>query len=95
MSIWICFDHTSWKPDASPSMQATITNVSHKNVQYTKNNKKIKTTVEFSDGFVFTTCLQDRENHIMSYTISIGPETGKEIVRRAIATHEKAVAKKN
>ncbi len=87
------FDHYGWNPDASPDAEASIADVHSEKVQYTKNGVKYKTTVTFSDGFYYITHRTNREQQILSYTISIDKYLKAEIISRAKKAHEKAVQK--
>lgn len=90
-SIRSMFNQTSWKENALPDPQAIIVDVNSQQVKYAKNDAKFKTTVTFSDGFVFTTHKTNRVNHFGSYTISVDR---KQIAELAKAAHAKAVEKK-
>jgi hypothetical protein len=90
-SIRSMFNQTSWKENSVPDPQAIIVDVNSQQVKYAKNDAKFKTTVIFSDGFVFTTHKTNRVNHFGSYTISVDR---KQIAELAKAAHAKAVEKK-
>ncbi len=88
------FDHKKWSKNSVPSLDATIVDIKTEKIKYLKNGAKYKTTVLFSDGFSFITHKTNREDELFSYTISVGGELLKQIIRKAEATHEKAVRKK-
>ena len=88
------FDHGSWSNDAVPDLNAQIIDVQSHEVQYMKNGAKFETSVIFSDGYKFTTCKTKREQHLLSYTITVDSELLQEIVENAIQSHQKAVHKK-
>lgn len=88
------FDHKGWDESADPDFNATIVDISSKRVKYAKNDAKFKTTIKFSDGFYYITHKTDREQHLMTYTISITPELRDEIIQTAVSAHHKAVTKK-
>ena len=93
-SIYWLFDHTGWQSDAVPDLNATITDISSKEVKYVKNGAKFKTTVTFSDGFYFITHKTNRDQHFMTYTISVDDSLKSEIVSRAMEAHNKAATKR-
>ena len=90
-SIWSCFDHSHIKPNSVLRKDAKIVNINTEKVQYTKNGAKYKTSVYFSDGFVFVTHETDREDNMFTYRISIGPELRKKIINNAIEAHDRAL----
>ncbi len=80
-------DHTGWKKGSIPDRDATIVNISSEKVKYDKNDAKFKTTVQFSDGFYFITHRTNRENRLLSYTISLDSKLANEIAARARVMH--------
>lgn len=91
IGVYSWWDHTGWEEPNKPDPQAQIKDIQKQKVKYTKNNAKFKTTVKFTDGFYFVTHRTNRENHFMSYQISVDAE---EILRLALEAHSKAVEKK-
>lgn len=92
-AIWSCFDH-SWTVDnAKLHPGAKIVDINTEEVQYIKNGAKYKTTVRFSDGFTFVTHETEREDHFVSYKISLNKELYDQIIRSAIAAHDCALEK--
>lgn len=85
------FDHSKWSKNSDPRLDARIVDVKTDIVQYVKNGAKYKTTVRFSDGFIFTTHETNREDDFFSYRISISADLSKQIIANAVAAHEKAV----
>ncbi len=85
------FDQTRKEPYTKLQPDATIVNVEVEQVQYVKNSAKFKTTVYFSDGFVFITHKTDRDDNFFTYKISISPELRKEIIQNAIEAHDRAL----
>lgn len=61
--IYWKFDHGKWSENAKPDFSATIIDISSNKVKYAKNEAKYKTTVTFSDGFIFTTTKTKRKNN--------------------------------
>jgi hypothetical protein len=90
MNIYAAFNHTHWAENAKPSKNAVITSTDVQQVKYAKNNAKFKTTVYFSDGFWFVTYKTNREQHMLSYTISTNKA---EAERMATVAHSAAIAK--
>ena len=92
-SIYWKFDHKGWKENSRPDPNARIIDVSREEVMYEKNGAKYKTTVRFSDGFYYITHKTHRENHFLSYTISVDKELSDEIIETAIEAHKKELIK--
>lgn len=92
-SIWSMFDHSVWRAPKNPDINAEIVNVNVEKVRYSKNDAKYKTTVIFSDGFNFITHRTNRDDHFMSYTITIDNQLKIAIINTAVAAHIKAVNK--
>lgn len=91
--FWSIFDHAKISKSAILREDAKIVNVRSEKVQYVKNGMKYKTTVTFSDGFTFITHETDRDDHFLSYNISISPELQEWIIRAATDAHEDAFEK--
>lgn len=90
MNMYSKFNHSHWSNSATPSKNAVITSTDVQQVKYAKNNAKFKTTVYFSDGFWFVTYKINREQHMLSYTISTNKT---EAERMATVAHSVAIAK--
>lgn len=90
--IYSLFNHHEWRPNSKPDPNACIINISSEKVTYLKNKTKFKTTVLFSDGFVFYTHDTDRTDHFFSYSISVNDA---KIRDKAIDAHRKALLKAN
>lgn len=93
MGIYTCFNHYGWKENSNPYKQATISNITHERVQYTKNRAKIKTKISFSDGFYFITYKTNREYSFLIYKIFISDKLWKKIIDLAITKHNLSVDK--
>ena len=93
-AFWSLFDHIEWGENSYPSYDAKIVDIRTEKVQYLKNGMKYKTTIYFSDGFMFTTHKTNRENGFFTYNISIDKKMLNEIINEAIRLHEKEVSKK-
>ena len=93
--IWSLFDHMGWKPNSTPDINAKISNINSSKVIYSKNGMKYKTTVEFSDGFYFTTHKTNREDGFFTYQISIDESLRQQIIEKAIRKHNKCAKKKS
>ena len=91
--VWSLFDHSKTEPNAVLRSDAKIVDIDTEQVTYMKNGAKYKTTIRFSDGFVFTTHKTDRDDNFFSYKISISPELRKEIISNAIEAHDRALQK--
>ena len=91
VGIYRSLDHSYWKPNAKPNLEAKIIDISRKKIKLAKNGVTFETTVTFDDGFVFTTVKTNRENHIFTYEISIDEDLARKIIDKAITKHEAAV----
>lgn len=80
-----------WGEPHNPDLNAQIIDIKTEKVKYTKNNAQLKTTVFFSDGYRYITHLTDRQNGILTYTISLSEESRKAIINEAITSHAAAV----
>lgn len=89
-AIYWSFDHRSWHKNAMPCAEAGISDIDVKKIYLGKNNNKYKTVVSFYDGFAFSTARTQREQHLLSYTISVNQ---KEIAQYAETAHASAIAK--
>ena len=89
-AVWNCFDHSKVPKNALLRQDAKIVDVSSEKVQYVKNGAKYKTTVSFSDGFVFITHKTNREDNLFTYQISVDTD---EILESAIKAHDRAIKK--
>ena len=87
------FDHWEWEDDDRLDKNAEIVSVTSDKVLYVKNGGKYKTTVTFSDGFVYITHTTNREDGFFHYRISVDEELKKEIIKEAISCHNKTVDK--
>jgi type III secretory pathway component EscS len=94
VALWSLFDHSKWAKNSNPSFDARIIDIQTDNVQYVKDGAKYKTTVYFSDGFIFTTHETNREDGIFSYQISIDADLSEQIINNAVVAHKEAVYKK-
>ena len=92
-SIWSEFDHARLGKNCTLKKDAKIVDVDTVRVRYLKNGAKYKTTVRFSDGFTFITHETDREDHVLSYRISIDSELYKQIIDNAIEMHDAVMEK--
>ena len=79
--------------NSKPDINAKIINIDTQKVQYAKNGTKYKTTVSFSDGFIFITHKTNREDGFFNYQISIDESLRISIIEKAICLHQKAVEK--
>lgn len=86
--IYNFFNHSYYKKEKLRP-DAKIVDVKRETVGG-KNDKKIRTTVIFEDGFEYVTHKTDRENSFFSYRIQVKEATSKEILNDAIAAHQKA-----
>lgn len=85
-------DNTSWREGQKPDPNAVIVDFTVERVKDLSNEYRYKTTVEFSDGYKFVTHSTKRENHLLTYSISVD----REVIRaQAIEAHDKAVRKWN
>ena len=91
--IYPSFDHKKWNEYSQPSYDAEITDIDHEIVGI-KNWTKVKTTVSFSDGFVFISFDSDIDNHFLYNTVSLKMGTKAMILEKAKAAHTEAVKKK-
>ena len=87
------FDHWEWEDDDRLDKNAEIVSVTSDKVLYVKNGGKYKTTVTFSDGFVYITHTTNREDGFFHYYISVDEELKKVIIDNAIRQHGKVVDK--
>lgn len=91
LAFWSLFDHSKWLKYSNPNHDSTIIDRKIQTVHYLKNGKKYKTTIRFSDGFVFTTHKTNRSESFLTYRISIDGNLARDIQKKAIETHERAV----
>ena len=94
-NLWSLLDHSKWTKHSSPNKDAFIVDVKTELVQYIKNGAKYKTTVYFSDGFVYTTHQTNREDNAFSYRISMDARLSKSILNDAVEAHNRAVRRKS
>ena len=88
------FDRTKWdRSTPTPDPNAHIVDIKTERVTYVKNKTHYKTTVIFSDNFLFMTHDTDRDDRFFTYTISLSPETTERIIKKATLAHDKEVAK--
>lgn len=87
-------DHGKWEKGATPDPNAKIINTQVEQVKYVKNGAKYKTEITFSDGYHFISHKTNVKTGFGHYTISVDQELAEKIKEKAIASHEKAVAKK-
>ncbi len=92
-NIYWHYDHGKWGKNAVPSYDASVIDISTKQVLYSKNNAKFKTTVVFSDGYTFITHKTKRKDRVFTYQISVDAELAKEILQLAKLSHDNAVKK--
>ena len=71
---------------------ATIIDAERK-VVGTKGHRRLRTTLYFSDGFVFISHKTDVENLFFVYKISTTSEIDKEIINDAFTAHSKMILK--
>lgn len=74
------------RPDASPCK------VERKEIGL-KGEHKYRTIVTFDDGFRYISHKTNRENHFLSYSISVPRSMNAEILSDAVAAHKKACNK--
>ena len=87
--IYNLFSHSGAKDYKNLRRDAKIVNVK----QYTvgsKNDKKIRTTVVFDDGFEYISHKTDRDDSFFSYRIQVTEATRKKILEDAMQAHQKA-----
>ena len=94
-AFYYLFDHSKWNVNAKPDYNASIINITSEKVECMKNGVKFKTTVCFSDGFVFVTHKTNRKEGIFTYQIGIDQSLRAEIIKNAIAAHKEAVSRIN
>ena len=87
--IYNLFSHSSAKDYKNLRHDAKIVNVNRDTVG-SKNDKKIRTTVVFDDGFEYISHKTDRDDSFFSYQIQITEATKKEILVDAMEAHQKA-----
>jgi len=87
--IYNLFSHSSAKDYRNLRHDAKIVNVKRDTVG-SKNDKKIRTTVVFDDGFEYISHKTDRDDSFFSYQIQITEATKKEILGDAMEAHQKA-----
>ena len=94
--IWVSWDVYNsiphFHPSESLSEDAIIYDIHVKKVGY-KNGKHYLTTVYFGDGSTYETHKTKTKTHYFTYEISIDPELRDEIIKDAIAAHNKAYKK--
>ena len=89
------FDHSKWAKDANPSIDAQIVDIKSKLVRYFRNDAKYRTTVKFSDGFIFVTHKTERAEGFVRYSVSVDRSFLEHVILVAAKeAHEKAVSKK-
>ena len=73
----------------------TVSNISSEEVKFGKTMAEYKTTVTFTDGFEYVTnkTKYDKGPVVASYKYYIDEELREEIIKDAIAAHDKAYAK--
>ena len=86
--------HIQWRNDAIPSLSAKISDVRYDKAYYAGKVNKIKTTIEFSDGFSYITFLTNTTTRWMGYTVSVDEDLMKTILENAVVAHKEAVEKK-
>lgn len=91
--IYSRFNHTYYSAERLDT-NAQIVSCDSEQVKYTKNNAKFKTTVMFSDNFIFVTHQTRREMEgLMHYSISVDERMKRAIINEAKAAHTKALLK--
>lgn len=86
--IYNAFSHSSGNKK-NLRRDAKIVNVKQETVG-SKNNKKIRTTVVFDDGFEYISHKTDRDDSFFSYRIQVTEATRKKILEDAMQAHQKA-----
>ncbi|MBR4316939.1 MAG: hypothetical protein IKP65_08275 [Alphaproteobacteria bacterium] len=89
--IYTLSDHYGWNEFSHPNKMAKIKNITSQKVKYTKNKAKLKTIVNFSDGFYFITYKTNRKSEFLGYSIFISNKLKKYIIHLAIQKHKIAV----
>ena len=82
--IYTFFNHKRWSENAVPCEVAEIIDWNTEKVRYIKNDAKFKTTVMFSDGFIYVTFKTQRKDSLFQYRISVDSE---EIAQDAMEAH--------
>lgn len=90
-SVYTWSDHYGWEENSSPDKNAKIKNITSKEVQYSRNGAKLKTTITFSDGFYFISYKTDREDKALTYKIYLSNELREKIIGSAIEQHKMSV----
>lgn len=86
--IYNAFSHSSGNKK-NLRRDAKIVNVKQDTVG-SKNDKKIRTTVVFDDGFEYISHKTDRDDSFFSYRIQVTEATRKKILEDAMQAHQKA-----
>ena len=88
--IHIAHDHWSPRSGQTLDANAAITDVS---IKQSSLADRFKTTVTFSDGFVYSSYKTKTKLGFMKKTLSVTEEMKQEIERRAIAKHAELISK--
>ncbi len=93
LELWSFTEHSKWEKDAKPSLDAMICDIRTEKVQYVKNGVQYKTTVCFTDGFMYISHETEREDHAFHYNISLSDRVRKRIIEDAKEEHERKTQK--
>ena len=90
--FYIHIAHDHWSPRSGQTLDANavITDISYKQSELAD---RFKTTVTFSDGFVYSSYKTKTKLGFLKKTFSVTEEIKQEIERRAIAKHAELISK--
>jgi len=91
--IYRRFHHHNWAPDASPDENATFVKMEHTSCGVIQ--PLLKTTVYYSDGFIFTTFLTEYDHHLLGTVTTIKLDYAPQQENKTLAgrAHMRAVKK--